>query len=291
MVRMATIFSSRRSLEALAALEQRDGGLRLTEIAEALSAPVSSSQVAVGVLMDDGLASIGPTRPPRYQLAPDGREDGAKILDVASRRAGGERLLAAALRANRAVEFAARDEAGLLLVIRWDAEPADEVLLGRMLTRIDLEVTRLGHDDVRERLRDDPSLRERARRSGVIVGSVDRSFPDPFRHGASDAPPLGRLHPSIRRPSRSALTRVARRFGLSEMRVFGSAVHADFRPDSDIDVMVRRKRGVRRTLEDELSLRRALEDLLGRDVDVVDASVLRETIREKAESEGIVVYG
>jgi predicted nucleotidyltransferase len=75
------------------------------------------------------------------------------------------------------------------------------------------------------------------------------------------------------------------------MRVFGSAVHADFRPDSDIDVMVRRRRGVRRTLEDELALRRELEDLLGRDVDVVDASVVRDRIRSKAEAEGVVLYG
>ena len=288
---MASIFSSQRALEALAALEQRDGGLRLTEIAKALAAPVSSTQVALGVLIDDGLASIGPARPPLYRIAPGARDDAAKLLDVASRRVGGVRLLAAALRANRSVEFAAQDEAGLLLVIRWDAEPSDEVVLGRMLERADLDVTRFGHDQVRERLRDDRSLPERARRSRVIVGSVDRSFPDPFRHGAPDSPPLGRLHPAISRPSRSALARIARRFGLSEMRVFGSAVHADFRPDSDIDVMVRRKQGVRRTLEDELSLRRDLEALVGRDVDVVDASVLCAAIREKAESEGVVLYG
>ena len=288
---MPSMFSSQRALEALAALEQRDSGLHLTEIAEALSAPVSSTQVALGVLMDDGLASVGPARPPLYQIAPDGHEDAAKILDVASRRGGGERLLVAALRANPAIEFAAQDDAGLLLVIRWDAEPSDEVLLGRMLRRTDLEVARFGHDEARERLRHDRSVRERAIHSQVIAGSVDRSFPDPFRHGSSNAPPLGRLHPAIGRPSRSALTRIARRFGLSEMRVFGSAVHVDFRPGSDIDVMVRRKPGVRRTLEDELSLRRDLEDLLGRDVDVVDASVLREEIREKAESEGMVLYG
>jgi predicted nucleotidyltransferase len=288
---MASIFSSQRALEALAALEQRDGGLRLTEIAKALAAPVSSTQVALGMLIDDGLASIGPARPPLYRIAPGARDDAAKLLDVASRRAGGVRLLAAALRANRSVEFAAQDEAGLLLVIRWDAEPSDEVVLGRMLERADLEVTRFGHDQVRERLRDDRSKRERASRSRVIVGSVDRSFPDPFRHGAPDSPLLGGLHPAISRPSRSALARIARRFGLSEMRVFGSAVHADFRPDSDIDVMVRRKRGVRRTLEDELSLRRDLEALVGRDVDVVDASVLRAAIREKAESEGVVLHG
>jgi hypothetical protein len=288
---MTSIFSSQRALEALAALEQRESGLHLTEIAVALSAPVSSTQVALGVLMDDGLAAVGPARPPLYQITPDGHEDAAKILDVALRRGGRERLLVAALRANRAIEFAALDDAGLLLVIRWDAEPSDEILLTRMLRRTDLEVARFGHDEVRERLRHHPAVRERARHSQVIAGSVDRSFPDPFRHGSSDAPPLGRLHPAIGRPSRSALTRIARRFGLAEMRVFGSAVHSDFRPDSDIDVMVRRKPGVRRTLGDELSLRRDLEDLLGRDVDVVDATVLREAIREKAEAEGVVLFG
>jgi hypothetical protein len=242
-------------------------------------------------LVEDGLASISTSRPQLYLIPPDRQADAAKILDVASRGAGGERLLAAAVRASRAVEFAARDDAGLLLVVRWDAEPSDEVLLDRAIGRTDLEVARLGHDEVRERLRDAPSLRERARHGEVIVGSVDRSFPDPLQHGSSDAPSLGRLHPAISPPSRRALLRIARRFGISEMRVFGSAVHADFRPDSDIDVLVRRKPGVRRTLEDERSLRRALEDLLDRDVDVVDASVVRETIRHKAESEGVVLYG
>jgi hypothetical protein len=275
----------------MAALEQRSDGLRLTEIAEALSAPVSSTQVALGVLSDDGLASRAATRPPRYLIPEDRQADAAKLLDVASRGVDRERLLTAGLRANRAVEFAARDEAGLLLVVRWDAEPSDEVLLARMLRRANLAVARFDHDELRERLRDDPSLRERARNGTVIVGSVDRSFPDPFRHGSSDAPSLGHLHPAVRRPSRSAVVRIARRFGLSEMRVFGSAVHADFRPDSDIDVLVTRKSGTRRSLGDELSLRRALEDLLDRDVDVVDAGVVRSAVRQRAESEGVVLYG
>lgn len=288
---MTSIFASRRAIEALAALEQRDGGMRLVEVALAIAAPVSSTQVALGALVDDGLVSVGPTRPPVYQIAEGQEGDVAKILELGCRHLSGERLLAAALRASPAVEFAARDAAGLLLVTRWDAEPRDEVRLDRMLERLDLVIQRLSHDDVRERLLHDGSLRERARRGHVAVGSVERSFPDPFRHGSSDAPLLGQLHPAVHRPSRSALARIARRFGLQEMRVFGSAVHADFRPDSDIDVMVRRRRGVRRTLEDELALRRELEDLLGRDVDVVDASVLRDVIRSKAESEGVVLYG
>ncbi|MGI8929401.1 MAG: nucleotidyltransferase domain-containing protein [Candidatus Limnocylindrales bacterium] len=288
---MSSIFSSQRAIEVLAALEQREGGMRLTEVAEALVAPVSSAQVALGLLVDDGLVSVGSTRPAVYQMARDQDGDVAKILDIAGRRPSSERLLAAALRANTAVEFAGRDAEGLLLVTGWDAEPCDEVLLERMLERLDLAILRLSHDDLRDRLLDDASLRERASHSLVIVGRVDRSFPDPFRHGASDAPFLGDLHPAVRRPSRNALARISRRFGLREMRVFGSAVHADFRPDSDIDVMVRRRQGVCRTLEGELALRRALEDLLGRDVDVVDAMVLRDEVRRKAESEGVVLYG
>ncbi len=289
---MVSIFSSHRALEALAALEQRgEAGLRLAEVAKAVGAPVSSTQVALGVLMEDGLVSTGSTRPPMYRIARDERDSTEKILDVAMRLADGARLLHAALRVNRAVEFAADDAAGLLLVIRWDAEPPDEVLLDRMLRRIDLEIARFGHDEARERLRAGASLRERASHGRVIVGSVDRSFPHPFRHGSPDAQPLGRLNPAVARPSRSALARIARRFGLSEVRVFGSAVHADFRSDSDMDVMVRRKPGIRRTLEEELSLRRALEDLLDRDVDVVDARVLRRPIREKVESDGVILYG
>lgn len=291
---MASIFSSRRSLEAMAALEQREGGLRLIEVAEAIAAPVSSAQVALAVLADDGLVSSESDRPPRYEIPPHRRADVSKLLDVASRSSElgrDERLVAAALRANRAIEFAGLDEHGLLIVMRWDAEPADEVLVNLALGRAGLDVLRLSHDAVRERLRDEPTLRDRARGCRVIIGSVEQAFPDPFRHGSSDAEPLGRLHGTIRPPSRAALTRLARRFGLAEVRVFGSAVHADFRADSDIDVLVRRKRGVRRTLENELSLRRALEDLLGRNVDVVDASLVRVDVGRKAASEGVVLYG
>lgn len=288
---MGSIFASSRAIEALAALEQRDDGMRLVEVASALAAPMSSVQVALGALVGDGLVSVGPSRPPVYRIAEGEEGDVATILEIGCRHLSGERLLAAALRASPAVEFAAEDAAGWLLVMRWDAEPSDEVRLARMVARVDVAVDCVSHDEVREQLLNDGSLRERARRSSVAVGSVERSFPDPFSHGSPGAPFLGRLHPTVNRPSRSALARIARRFGIEEMRVFGSAVHADFRPDSDIDVMIRRRRGVRRTLEDELALRRALEDLLGRDVDIVDASLVRKGLRAKANSEGVILHG
>lgn len=288
---MGSIFASSRAIEALAALEQRDDGMRLVEVASALAAPISSVQVALGVLVGDDLVSVGPSRPPVYRIAKGQEGDVATILDIGCRHLPGERLLAAALRASPAVEFAAQDAAGWLVVMRWDVEPSDEVRLARMVARLDVAVDCVSHDEVREQLLNDGSLRERARRGSVAVGSVARSFPDPFSHGSPGAPFLGRLHPTVNRPSRTALARIALRFGIEEMRVFGSAVHADFRPDSDIDVMIRRRRGVRRTLEDELELRRALEDLLGRDVDIVDASVVRNGLRAKANSEGVILHG
>lgn len=288
---MGSIFSSSRALQVLAALEQRPEGLRLTQIAEAIQAPVSSAQVALGMLIGDGLVVLRNARRPVFAVGQEAEVDVDKVLDVAFRRIRDERILAAAVRANRAVEFAARDPAGLLLVFRWDSEPSDEARLNRALARLDLVITRFGHHELRQRLLADGSPRERAIAGRVIVGSVDRSFPDAARHGSPDAPLLSDLHPAIVRPSRRALTRIARQFGLREMRVFGSAVHADFRPDSDIDVMVRRRPGVPRTLESELGLRRDLEQLLGRDVDVTDASVLREAVRQKAESEGLLLIG
>lgn len=284
---MAGLFSSQRAIEALAALEQREEGLRLSEVADALRVSDSAAQVALRLLVAEQLVMVDGRR---YRIAD---EDAALLLDIAARRPGDQPRIEVALRASRVVEFAAREVGGLLVVTRWDAEPADEVKLTRALARLPagVAVDRIAHDDLRDRLLDSPALRERAERSEVIVGSVPRSFPDPFKHGSPDAPALGDLHPAVRRPSRAALKRLARRFGLREIRVFGSAVHADFAPDSDVDVMVRREPGRTRSLETEMALRSELESLFDRDVDVSDETVLRTEIRRKAVSESIAIYG
>jgi hypothetical protein len=284
---MTSVFSSQRAIEALAALEQREEGMRLSEVAAAIGVSDSAAQVALRLLVAEWLVVVDGRR---YRIA-DG--DASLLLDIASRRPGDQSRIDVALRSSRAVEFAGREAGGLLVAIRWDAEPTDEVKLTRALARLPagVAVERIGHDDLRDRLLDSPALRERAERSEIIVGSVPRSFPDPFKHGSPDAPTLGDLHPAVRRPSRAALKRLARRFGLREIRVFGSAVHADFAPDSDVDVMVRREPGRTRSLESEMALRSELESLFDRDVDVSDETVLRTEIRRKAVSEGVAIYG
>src|SRR5450759_517163 len=280
---MAGLFSSQRAIEALAALEQREEGLRLSEVADALRVSDSAAQVALRLLVAEQLVMVDGRR---YRIAD---EDAALLLDIAARRPGDQPRIEVALRASRVVEFAAREVGGLLGV----TGSADEVKLTRALARLPagVAVDRIAHDDLRDRLLDSPALRERAERSEVIVGSVPRSFPDPFKHGSPDAPALGDLHPAVRRPSRAALKRLARRFGLREIRVFGSAVHADFAPDSDVDVMVRREPGRTRSLETEMALRSELESLFDRDVDVSDETVLRTEIRRKAVSESVAIYG
>jgi predicted nucleotidyltransferase len=290
---MGSLFSSHHAIEALFALEQRPEGLRLSEVSAVLAVLPSSAQKALNLLTGEGLVIADGHPRRRYAIAATEAEAVSLLLEFAGRRLPIERILAAVVRSSRAVEFAGLEPGRLLMVIRWDAEPRDEVRLNRALRRFSdrLAVERLDHETVRERLPDDPLLRVRAGRMTILAGSIDRTFPDPFAHGSPRAPLRRDLHPALRHPSRSALARVARRFGLREVRVFGSAIHEDFRADSDVDVMVRRQPGVRRTLEDEMALRRALEDLFERTVDVSDAEVLRPEVRQRAETDGVALYG
>ncbi|MCH7721619.1 MAG: nucleotidyltransferase family protein, partial [Planctomycetes bacterium] len=67
--------------------------------------------------------------------------------------------------------------------------------------------------------------------------------------------------------NRDRIVSIARRHGASKVRVFGSTLRRDARVDSDIDLLVDLEPG--RSLLDHVGLRRDLEELLGRRVDVV----------------------
>jgi hypothetical protein len=287
---MTSLFSSDLAIAALAALRQRGGPLALAAIAHAVDSPLSAAQKALRLLRDSGVVVADAKARPRYTVS------GASVaavehLVLAALGLGQHRVLDAALRASAAVEFAARDPDGLLIVTRFDAEIEDEARLEQLLAIAGVRARVLHHDDVRDEVEADDGLRARARAASVIVGSIDRSFPDPARRGSLSSPFLGRLHPDLKRPAAAAIARVARDFGLEELRVFGSAVHDDFRPDSDVDVLVRRRRGSRRTIGTDMRLRRALEDIFDRDVDVVDAAAVLPNVAARAEREGVTLYG
>ncbi len=69
-----------------------------------------------------------------------------------------------------------------------------------------------------------------------------------------------------------ALEAFCRRWKITELSLFGSVLGDDFRPDSDVDVLVRFAPESRWSLLDLARMQRELEALLERDVDLVTRS-------------------
>ncbi|MHB8631770.1 MAG: nucleotidyltransferase family protein [Candidatus Limnocylindria bacterium] len=142
---------------------------------------------------------------------------------------------------------------------------------------------------MRRRLLADPALRSRMARARILYGRLDRTFPDRSQHGLGGATPLHRPHRSVHLPSASTLRRIARRHGVGGLRIFGSAVRSDFRPDSDIDILLRFRDGVHPTLRSLLELEGALETVFARDVDLVREELVGADDRERIEGEAVAL--
>ncbi len=78
---------------------------------------------------------------------------------------------------------------------------------------------------------------------------------------------------------RNEIVRIARRYGASNIRVFGSIARGDGDQNSDVDFLVDMDQG--RSLLDLGGLLMDLQQLLGRPVDVVTEKGLRPRIRER----------
>ena len=79
--------------------------------------------------------------------------------------------------------------------------------------------------------------------------------------------------------NREDIIRLAKRYGVTEMRLFGSVAHGEDTPESDIDFLVDMEPG--RSLFDLGGLLVDLENLLGCKVDVMTEKSLHWYIREK----------
>ena len=64
------------------------------------------------------------------------------------------------------------------------------------------------------------------------------------------------------------------KWGVAELAVFGSALRADFRPDSDIDFLVTWLPGVRRSWHDIFTMRQELEAMFGREAGIAQRHVV-----------------
>jgi len=69
------------------------------------------------------------------------------------------------------------------------------------------------------------------------------------------------------------------RWKVKELALFGSVLRADFRPDSDIDVLVTFKEGAGHSLFDLVDIEKDLRQILGRKIDLVEKDGLRNPFR------------
>jgi predicted nucleotidyltransferase len=72
-----------------------------------------------------------------------------------------------------------------------------------------------------------------------------------------------------------------RKWKVKEFSLFGSVLRSDFRPDSDVDVLVELQPGHGLTLYDWLDMIDELKEIFGRNVDLVAKGGLKNPIRRK----------
>ena len=92
------------------------------------------------------------------------------------------------------------------------------------------------------------------------------------------------INPALHLP-RDELAAFCRRWRITELALFGSALRDDFRPDSDVDLLVSFEPDVRYSLFDLDEMEEELEGLLGRKVDLVSRRGIEQStnwIRRKA---------
>jgi len=82
---------------------------------------------------------------------------------------------------------------------------------------------------------------------------------------------------------RNVLNAICRRYQVRKLSLFGSAVRDDFKPDSDIDILVEFEPGQAPGFGGLVDLQNQLSDLFGgRDVDLVTKSILNNPYRKKS---------
>lgn len=85
------------------------------------------------------------------------------------------------------------------------------------------------------------------------------------------------------RSYREAITALARRHGVAEVRVFGSTARDAAGPGSDLDLLVRLEPG--RSLLDRAAFKADVQELLGVKVDIANPDTLHPLIRDRVQHE------
>jgi len=72
------------------------------------------------------------------------------------------------------------------------------------------------------------------------------------------------------------------KWGVKEFSLFGSVLRDDFRPDSDVDVMIELRPDHGLSLFDWIDMIDELKSIFGRDVDLIEKTTLRNPFRRRS---------
>jgi uncharacterized protein len=92
-------------------------------------------------------------------------------------------------------------------------------------------------------------------------------------------------HRQILKEKRLEILKIAKTYGASNIRIFGSVARGEANSNSDIDFLMDIESG--KNLLNRISLIQDLEDLLGCKVDIAKPENLHESIKEKVLREAI----
>jgi uncharacterized protein len=94
---------------------------------------------------------------------------------------------------------------------------------------------------------------------------------------------------SIRLP-REELAEFCRRYQVRELALFGSALRPDYRPDSDVDLLVTFAPAARVTFLTLAQMQRELAAMVGCNVDLIPKEGLKPAIRDHVLATARVLY-
>ena len=272
---------------------RHSGSASLARLAEILRVRPSSCQRALEVLLADRLvAGIGEGRARVYVLEEKNRALGA-VEGLAVTLVPAREALVIIGNANPAVEFIGLTSEEVVTVLAkrsMVAQRAQAVAAIKQLADgLSLVSQFFDHQDLVRAGDLTARLRHELSRGEVLVGHLDRSVPDRSGHRKTAGRALGHASSALHLPSARTMQSIKRRHGVRRLKLFGSAVRTDFRPDSDVDIAVTLDTGPQPDRANLDGLEAELERRLGHDVDLVLESELRPPVRYLVDKESVTL--
>jgi predicted nucleotidyltransferase/DNA-binding transcriptional ArsR family regulator len=285
------LITSELALKVMMAL-RHSGPASLAKLAGVLRVRPSSCQRALEVLLDDHLViAIGEGRERQYVLAES--QASLAVEQLADISIPSQEALIIVGNANPAVEFVGLTSDRAISVFGKRSTTADRSraidAITRLARALSIQPKFLHHEDLRRSRERTAELRRQLSGGKMLVGHLDRSIPDRSGHRKTAGQALGHLSPALPLPSSRTLQSLKRRHGVSRLKVFGSAVRSDFRPDSDVDIAVTLDPTLSPSVRNLEALEADLERRLGHDVDLVLESELRPPVRYVVKREAVAL--